>query len=92
MSNTIPSDETRCVSHPDTVVDGFAGFSVPVYRASTIVYPPVKELAQNVLSQFGVICEVYDPTDLADMKKRLRSGVTQRVWVESPGSTSQHHE
>ncbi|WP_139824070.1 hypothetical protein [Lonsdalea britannica] len=38
MSNTIPSDETRCVSHPDTVVDGFAGFSVPVYRASTIVY------------------------------------------------------
>lgn len=162
MSNTIPSDATRCVSHPDTIMDGFAGFSVPVYRASTIVYPdaeafrnrrkrgpegytyglfgtptsrclerqlsqlqkaegtlvvpsgqaaigavmlallrqndhllipdnvypPVKEFAQTVLSQFGVICEVYDPMDLTDMNKRLRPGVTKLVWVESPGSTS----
>ncbi|WP_234842025.1 trans-sulfuration enzyme family protein [Sinorhizobium meliloti] len=32
-------NDTLCVITPETPTDGFAGLSVPVYRASTIVYP-----------------------------------------------------
>ncbi|MFP1739519.1 PLP-dependent transferase [Lonsdalea quercina] len=39
MSKKNSSDETLCVSHPEASLEGFSGFSVPVYRASTIVYP-----------------------------------------------------
>ncbi|MFP1739518.1 trans-sulfuration enzyme family protein [Lonsdalea quercina] len=52
------------------------------------VYPPVKEFAKELLTRFGVISEIFDPTDLADVQRRLRPGVTRLVWVESPGSTS----
>ncbi|MFP1733524.1 trans-sulfuration enzyme family protein [Lonsdalea quercina] len=162
MSKKSSSDETLCVSHPEASLEGFLGFSVPVYRASTIVYPdanafrnrrtrgpegytyglfgtptsrslerqismlqkaegtlivpsgqaaitsvmlaflrkndhllipdnvypPVKEFAKEFLTKFGIISEVFDPTNLADIQRRLRPGVTRLVWVESPGSTS----
>lgn len=35
-------DETQCVHHPRPDLEGFESFAVPVYRASTIVFPDAR--------------------------------------------------
>ncbi|UCI32016.1 trans-sulfuration enzyme family protein [Mesorhizobium sp. B4-1-4] len=39
MRNTPELDDTLCVIPPETSLEGFASLAVPVYRASTIVFP-----------------------------------------------------
>ncbi|ESY87249.1 PLP-dependent transferase [Mesorhizobium sp. LNHC229A00] len=39
MRKNIELDDTLCVIPPETPLDGFASLAVPVYRASTIVFP-----------------------------------------------------
>lgn len=51
------------------------------------VYPPMRDLAQSDLARLGVQVEFFDPTDLEDLKARMRPE-TRIVWCESPGSTT----
>ena len=37
-SSDEPSGATDCVRHPEAPLDGFRSFSVPVYRASTVLF------------------------------------------------------
>src|SRR5689334_10377701 len=39
MRRNSQSDDTLCVIPPETPLEGFASLAVPVYRASTIVFP-----------------------------------------------------
>ncbi|MDA9445855.1 trans-sulfuration enzyme family protein [Bradyrhizobium sp. CCBAU 21360] len=39
MRKNTQLDDTRCVVPPETPLEGFASLAVPVYRASTIVFP-----------------------------------------------------
>ncbi|WP_457578210.1 PLP-dependent transferase [Ensifer adhaerens] len=39
MKKNMRLDDTLCVIPPETPLEGFAGLAVPVYRASTIVFP-----------------------------------------------------
>lgn len=40
-------DRTVCVHHPRPSLDGFASFAVPVYRASTIVFPDARSYRER---------------------------------------------
>ncbi|MEQ8898606.1 MAG: PLP-dependent aspartate aminotransferase family protein [Roseovarius sp.] len=51
------------------------------------VYPPMRDFALSDLVRMGVTLEFFDPTDLDDLKGRIRSE-TRLVWCESPGSTT----
>ncbi|MFC5584675.1 trans-sulfuration enzyme family protein [Nitratireductor kimnyeongensis] len=51
------------------------------------VYPPMRDFALNDLSRLGVSVEFFDPTDLDDLKSKIRPE-TRLVWCESPGSTT----
>lgn len=51
------------------------------------VYPPMRDFALSDLTRMGVAVEFFDPTDLGDLKTRLRED-TRIVWCESPGSTT----
>lgn len=51
------------------------------------VYPPMRDLAQVDLRRLGVTVDFFDPTDPADVQRRL-SPATKIVWCESPGSTT----
>ncbi|MBK4216793.1 PLP-dependent transferase [Paracoccus caeni] len=51
------------------------------------VYPPMRDLAQNDLVRMGVAVDFFDPTDLDDLKSRMRPQ-TRIIWCESPGSTT----
>lgn len=52
------------------------------------VYPPVKHFVLTVMAKLGVETEFYDPTQMTDLRRRIRPGKTRLVWVESPGSTT----
>lgn len=48
MSSHIERDDrTACVHHPQPNLDGFASFAVPVYRASTIVFPDARSYRER---------------------------------------------
>ena len=51
------------------------------------VYPPMRDFALADLTKMEVTCEFFDPTDLGDLKARIRSK-TRLIWCESPGSTT----
>ncbi|KZY43674.1 cystathionine beta-lyase, partial [Roseovarius sp. HI0049] len=51
------------------------------------VYPPMRDFALSDLVRMGVTLEFFDPTDLDDLKARIRSE-TRLIWCESPGSTT----
>lgn len=42
------SDDTVCVHHPHANLDGFASFSTPIYRASTIVFPDAESYRTRI--------------------------------------------
>lgn len=162
MSKNAVLDDTLCVIPPVTPLEGFASLAVPVYRASTIVfpdaaayrnrvsrapdgytyglsgtptsrtlegqlaamhaaeravvvpsgqsaistimltllqksdhvlitdnvYPPVKQLARELLINADINVEFFDPHNLTDLQARLQPERTKLVWLESPGSTS----
>ena len=48
-------------------------------------YPPNRELAEGVLSRFGIEVEQYDPLIGADIATLIRDN-TALIWCESPGS------
>ncbi|MEO5578630.1 MAG: cystathionine beta-lyase [Sphingomicrobium sp.] len=48
-------------------------------------YPPNRELAEGVLSRFGIEVEHYDPLIGADIATLIRAN-TALIWCESPGS------
>ena len=48
-------------------------------------YPPNRELAENVLSRFGIEVEQYDPLIGAGIAALIRAN-TALIWCESPGS------
>lgn len=64
----------------------FVGHGDHVLMADT-VYPPMRDLAQAELRRFGVAVDFFDPTDPADLTRRL-TAATRMVWCESPGSTT----
>lgn len=49
------------------------------------VYPPVKQLCQNVLARYGIEVEFYDPLDITALAARLKAN-TRVVYAESPAS------
>lgn len=51
------------------------------------VYPPMRDFANTDLTRMGVAVDFFDPTNLADLKARLKPE-TRIVWCESPGSTT----
>lgn len=51
------------------------------------VYPPMRDFAQTDLARLGVTVDFFDPTDPADVQRRL-TPATRIVWCESPGSTT----
>lgn len=51
------------------------------------VYPPMRDFALNDLARMGVEVAFFDPTDLEDLKARIRPE-TRMIWCESPGSTT----
>ncbi len=51
------------------------------------IYPPMRDFALSDLARMGVKLEFFDPTDLGDLKARIRSE-TRLIWCESPGSTT----
>ncbi|MBP2301182.1 trans-sulfuration enzyme family protein [Azospirillum picis] len=50
-------------------------------------YPPVRDFADRDLARLGIEAGYYDPTDVADLERRI-DGRTRLVWCESPGSTT----
>lgn len=42
------ADETQCVHHPKPNTEGFDSFAVPIYRASTIVFPDAQSYRTRV--------------------------------------------
>ncbi|KGF68311.1 cystathionine beta-lyase [Hoeflea sp. BAL378] len=50
-------------------------------------YPAMRSFADLDLARSGVEVEYYDPTSVADLKRRLRPN-TRLVWCESPGSST----
>ena len=48
-------------------------------------YPPSRELAEGLLSRFGIEVEQYDPLIGADIATLIRAN-TALIWCESPGS------
>ncbi len=51
------------------------------------VYPPMRDFALGDLARLGVSVDFFDPTDLGDLQRKMRSD-TRIVWCESPGSTT----
>ena len=51
------------------------------------VYPPMRDFAQTDLRRLGVTVDFFDPTDPAEVSRRL-TPATRMVWCESPGSTT----
>ncbi|WP_338608808.1 PLP-dependent transferase [Pelagibacterium nitratireducens] len=51
------------------------------------VYPPMREFALSDLARMGVSVDFFNPTDLDDLRQKMRSE-TRIVWCESPGSTT----
>ena len=51
------------------------------------VYGPNKALAEGELRRWGIVHQVYDAMDPADLERRL-SQKTKLVWLEAPGSVS----
>ena len=51
------------------------------------VYPPTRDFALTDLARLGVSVDFFDPTDPADVQRRL-TPATKIVWCESPGSTT----
>ena len=64
----------------------FVGAGDHVLLADT-VYPPMRDFAVTDLARLGVAVDFFDPTDPADVQRRLTSA-TKIVWCESPGSTT----
>jgi cysteine-S-conjugate beta-lyase len=64
----------------------FVGAGDHVLMADT-VYPPMRDFAQTDLRRLGVTVDFFDPTDPADVQRRL-TPATKIVWCESPGSTT----
>ena len=64
----------------------FVGAGDHVLLADT-VYPPMRDFAQTDLRRMGVAVDFFDPTDLADLERRL-TPETRMIWCESPGSTT----
>jgi cysteine-S-conjugate beta-lyase len=51
------------------------------------VYPPMRDFAQTDLARLKVAVDFFDPTDPADIQRRL-TPATRIIWCESPGSTT----
>jgi cystathionine beta-lyase len=51
------------------------------------VYGPSQDMAQSVLSGWGITHQLYDPMNPADLAARI-SAKTKLVWVEAPGSVT----
>lgn len=64
----------------------FLGTGDHVLLADT-VYPPMRDFAQTDLARLGVRADFFDPTDAADVERRMTDR-TRLVWCESPGSTT----
>lgn len=64
----------------------FVGAGDHVLLADT-VYPPMRDFAVTDLARLGLAVDFFDPTDPADVQRRL-TPATKVVWCESPGSTT----
>jgi cystathionine beta-lyase len=51
------------------------------------IYAPNREMATQMLSDFGIGCVSYDPCDVADTQAKM-SNKTRLLWLEAPGSVT----
>ncbi len=50
-------------------------------------YAPNKAMAEHELTRWGVSYQLYDPLDVADLRRRI-GPKTRLVWLEAPGSVT----
>jgi len=66
------NDQTACVIHPSISLDGYAGLSVPVYRASTIRFSDAQSYAKRFeRGDDGYVYGLYGTPTVRTLEKQL---------------------